>query len=117
LIVTSIGWTPASPASGNQVVFNCVIKNQGTGATPAGVIHGVQFAVDGSTTTNWSDNDTASLAAGASITLTATGGVNGVNYWPATSGAHSVQAWVDDVNRIAESNENNNKLTANLTVP
>ena len=117
LIVTSIGWTPASPASGNQVVFNCVVKNQGTGATPAGTIVGVQFSVDGSATTNWSDNDTASLAAGASVTLTATGGVNGVNYWPATSGAHTVQAWVDDVNRITESNENNNKLTANFTVP
>jgi subtilase family serine protease len=40
-----------------------------------------------------------------------------VNYWPATSGSHTVQAWVDDVNRIAESNENNNKLTANFSVP
>jgi subtilase family serine protease len=39
-----------------------------------------------------------------------------VNYWIATAGSHSVTAWVDDVNRIAESNENNNKLTETVSV-
>ena len=38
-------------------------------------------------------------------------------YWTAFAGTHTVQAWVDDVNRIAESNENNNKTTAPITVP
>ena len=47
----------------------------------------------------------------------ANNGTNAVNYWPAVSGAHTVQAWVDDVNRIAESNETNNKTTASITVP
>ena len=59
----------------------------------------------------------SSLAAGASVTLTANNGTNGINYWTATSGSHTVQAWVDDVNRIAESNENNNKTTAPISVP
>jgi fibronectin type 3 domain-containing protein len=118
LIVTSISWTPNPIAAGNQVVFSCVVKNQGTAATPAGTTIGVQFAVDGATSPiNWSDTDTTSLAPGASVTLTANNGTNGVNYWPATSGSHTVQAWVDDVNRIAESNENNNKLTASFSVP
>jgi len=100
------------------VVFSCVVKNQGSVATPAGTIIGVQFAVDGVTTPiNWSDTDTTSLAPGASVTLTANNGTNGVNYWTATSGSHSVQAWVDDVNRIGESNETNNKTTAPFTVP
>jgi fibronectin type 3 domain-containing protein len=118
LIVTSISWTPSPIASDNHVVFSCVVKNQGTAATPAGTIVGVQFAVDGVTSPiTWSDTDTNSLAPGASVTLTANNGTNGVNYWPATSGSHTVQAWVDDVNRIAESNENNNKLTANFSVP
>jgi len=118
LIVTSVSWSPTSPTSGGHVVWSCVVKNQGNTATPAGTIIGVQFAVDGATTPiNWSDNDTTSLAPGASVTLSATGGTNGVNYWTATSGSHSVQAWVDDVNRIAEANENNNKLSATVAVP
>jgi hypothetical protein len=50
------------------------------------------------------------------VTLTANNGTNGVNYWTATSGTHSVQAWVDDVNRIAESNKNNNTLVVPFTV-
>jgi len=117
LVVTSVSLSPALPTSGSQVVFSAVIKNQGSTATPAGTITGVQFAVDGATSpVNWSDNTTSSLAPGASVTVTATGGTNGVNYWTATSGAHSVQAWVDDVNRIAESNENNNTLSQSFTV-
>jgi len=117
LIVTSVTLSPASPNTGDHVVFSAVVKNQGNTATPAGTIIGVQFAVDGTTSPlNWSDTDTASLAAGASVTLTANNGTNGVNYWTATSGSHSVQAWVDDVNRIAEANENNNKTSQAFTV-
>jgi len=98
-------------------VFTAVVKNQGTAATPSGTVLGVGFALDGATgATNWEDSDTASLAPGASVTLTATGGSNGTNYWTASGVSHSVTAWVDDVNRIAESNENNNKVTANFTV-
>jgi len=117
LIVTSVSLNPASPSNGNHVVFSAVVKNQGSVATPSGTIIGCQFAVDGVTTPiNWSDTDTTSLAAGASVTLTANNGTSGVNYWTATTGSHTVQAWVDDVNRIAESNENNNKLVASFTV-
>ena len=117
LIVSSMTWTPANPQPGDHVVFTVVVTNQGTQATPAGTVLGVGFDFDGSmVATVWEDTDTASLAPGASVTLTATNGTAGVNYWIATAGAHSVTAWVDDVNRIAESNENNNKLTETVTV-
>jgi subtilase family serine protease len=115
LIVTAISWSPTSPVTGNAVTFSATIKNQGTAATPAGVIHGVSFSVDG-TQMNWSDTNTNSLAAGASITLTANNGIGGSSTWTATSGSHTILANVDDVNRIAESNESNNTLTAPLTV-
>ena len=69
LIVTGLTWTPASPQAGNAVAFTATIKNQGGSATPA-IKHGVNFTVDGAQVA-WSDNDTASLAPGASITLTA----------------------------------------------
>jgi hypothetical protein len=117
LVVSSLTWSPANPAPGDHVVFTAVVTNQGTAPTPAGTIVGVGFYLDGATAANvWEDTDTTSLAPGASITLTATGGAASVNYWIATAGSHSVTAWVDDVNRITESNESNNKLTETVSV-
>jgi hypothetical protein len=113
LIVTGISWSPSSPAVGQAVTFSATIKNQGTRATPGGIIHGVLFSVDG-TPVNWSDNSTASLAAGASRTVTATGGPSGPSTWTVTSGTHTILANVDDINRMAESNESNNTLTTSL---
>ena len=115
LIVTAISWSPASPVAGNAVTFSATIKNQGTAATPSGVIHGVSFSVDG-TQVNWSDTNTSSLAAGASITLTANSGPSGSSTWTATSGTHTILANVDDVNRIPESIEDNNALSAQFSV-
>ena len=115
LVVTDISWSPASPAGGNAVTFSATIKNQGTGATPAGVINGVAFQIDGAGTTLWSDNNTSSIPAGSSVTVTVNGGIAG-STWIATPGTHSILAWVDDVNRMVETNENNNQYTKNLTV-
>jgi hypothetical protein len=115
LIVTQIGLSPMSPTASQAVTFSATVKNQGTAATPAGTIVGVLFSVDG-TSVSWSDTNTQSLAAGATVTLTANGGPSNLATWTATSGSHQVAAFVDDVNRIPESNEGNNKLTLSLTV-
>jgi hypothetical protein len=115
LVVTDVTWAPASPASGNQVTFTATIKNQGTAATAAGTIVGVSFTVDG-TQVNWSDNNTTSLAAGASRTQTANGGPTGTATWTASGTTHTVAANVDDVNRITESNEANNTFSKSLTI-
>jgi hypothetical protein len=113
LVVTSVAWTPVSPQAGNAMAFSATIKNQGGAATPS-IKHGVNFTVDG-VQVAWSDNHTSSLAAGASVTLTANGGPRGAT-WAATVGNHTVQAYVDDQNLIAETNEANNTLSAALTV-
>ncbi|WP_139903016.1 CARDB domain-containing protein [Clostridium thermarum] len=115
LVVTDISWNPANPAAGNAVTFSATIKNQGTGTKTAGIINGVSFMVNG-TQVSWSDNNTSALAPGESITVTANGGPSGSATWTATSGSHTITAWVDDVNRIAESNENNNQYSESLTV-
>jgi len=115
LVVTGVSWSPANVAAGQPATFSATVKNQGTGATPAGVIIGVGFSIDGTEVT-WSDTDTQSLLPGASVTLTANSGPAGNSAWTAVSGPHSLLAWVDDVNRIAESNESNNKLSTPLTV-
>lgn len=104
-----------APAAGDGVRFSAVVRNQGTAPTPAGVIHGVLFTVDGMPVT-WSDNFSSSLAPGQSVTLTANGGPQSA-VWAARSGNHTVVAFVDDVNRITdEFNESNNTLSRTLKV-
>src|SRR5439155_470161 len=104
-----------SPTAGQAVTFSATVKNQGTAPTPAGTIVGALFSVDG-TPASWSDTHTQALAAGATITLTANGGPSNLATWTATSGSHQVLAFVDDIDRIHESNEDNNKLTLSFTV-
>jgi glucan endo-1,3-alpha-glucosidase len=117
LVVTGLTMTPTNPKAGDHVVFTAAVLNQGTVATPVGTVVGVGFDLDGSAAASvWEDTDTTALAPGASVTLMATGGTIGGNYWIATGGSHSVTAWVDDVNRIPETNESNNKLTETLSV-
>ena len=113
LVVSKVSWSPANPAPGQATTFSATITNYGKTTKAAGTINGVAFRVDGNLTT-WSDTNTAALAPGQSITVTSNSGPSGSATWNATSGAHTIEAWVDDVNRIGEINENNNKLTAPL---
>ena len=117
LVVTDISWTPAKPASGDAVTLSATIKNQGDAPTPAGTKHGVLFTFDDGAAGPgvWSDTHTAAVAPGASVTLTATGGSAGAT-WKAVLGTYTVKATVDDVNRIAESNENNNVMIKEIVV-
>ena len=101
VIVTSLSY-----ASG---VFTSTVKNQGTGAAPAGILIGVGYSVDGVSRT-WG-GVSGPLAAGASVTI----GTNGGPYTIPT-GTHTFTAHVDDVNRFAESNETNNLLSQSITV-
>ena len=117
LVVTDISWTPANPAPGSPVTFKATIKNQGDAPTPAGTKHGVIITFDDGAAGPgvWSDTYTSSIAPGQWVTLTATGGSAGAA-WKAVEGTHAVKAHVDDVNRIAESNENNNVRTEQIAV-
>jgi hypothetical protein len=114
LVVTDVSWSPAHPEAGQSVLFSATISNQGTAATPGGVIHGVGFSVDGSVVC-WAAGHSASIAPGDSVTVTADGGFSGPA-WTAAPGAHSLMANVDDVNRMTESDEGNNTRTETLTV-
>ena len=115
LIVTDVTWSPASPHTGNSVVFTATVKNIGVAATPAGVIVGVGFKVDGHSA-GCNGSSSASLAPGASITLTAN--ACSPNAWTALVGTHTVVATVDDPAnaQIRESNEANNTLSKTITV-
>jgi hypothetical protein len=116
LVVTAITYSPSVPTAGQNVTFSATIKNQGTDVTPAGTVVGVQFSVDGVAQT-MSTNYSQSIPAGGTVTLTANTGTSGTATWPASTGPHSIEAFVDYNNLISnELNEGNNKLTANLTI-
>lgn len=120
LIVTGAA-TTETPAVGAPVRFVATVKNAGNASTPGGVTHGVLFLVDGHDEfTTYSGNDANALAAGQSRAYTASGGVAGTtngSWTPTAAGRYRVTAIADDVNRIAESNENNNAYSFDLDVP
>lgn len=113
LVVTDISWTPEKPAVGQAVTFKATIKNQGDGATPSGITNKVAFSVDGTAVT-WADNVNSSLAAGASITMTANAGVAGAT-WNMASPNQTITATVNVPNLITESNTANNTFSKVLT--
>jgi parallel beta-helix repeat protein len=103
VIVTSLTYDTATG------LFTSVVKNQGTVATPAGVVIGVGYFVDGTQRT-WGDLN-SSIAAGASATIGSRGGA-----YTIPSGTHTIMAHADDTNLFAESNETNNQLSQSITV-
>lgn len=110
LVVTGITTTPATPAPGSVVSFTASVKNQGTAATTAGVVHGVNFVVNGTTVT--ANTYTTSIAAGATVNISSNAG----STWAATVGTFTATATVDSGALIAESNETNNSFSKSITV-
>ncbi|HJT21081.1 MAG TPA: CARDB domain-containing protein [Nitrospira sp.] len=116
LVVKSISFTPTSPSAGQTIVFTAVVQNIGTADTPYnGDINaqgiGVSFTVDNGNTSSCHLSP-GPLAAGATLTLRG----DSCTPYVATSGSHTVVAFVDDVNRIAESNETDNMLSLSFSV-
>ena len=100
----------------SDVWFEAIVRNVERVAIPPRVLIRVDFRVDG-VVVAWSDTYSAGLARGASVALRANGGPDGVEFWNAVgAGAHAIQARVDRVNQIVESNETNNRRRATLEV-
>ncbi len=132
LVVEDIDWYPRNMINnGEHVTFVITVKNQGGTALSKDSKLGVLIQMDGaenyvanSNTYIWSDyyksnNLPADIQPCGTMILETNGGDCGtdVGYWTATTnGSHSVKAWVDDGNIIAESNDNNNTLTKTLIV-
>lgn len=126
LIVTAARWSDDDGQTWNalsevipagaDVLFEADVTNQGAGATPDGVVLGVSFRING-VSVSWSDTHTTALNASQSVTLQANGGPDGGAHWNnVQAGDYPFVAFVDDVNRIVESNETNNQLSASLNV-
>ena len=117
LVVTNITWTPENPQPGEEVTFSATVKNIGTDASRNAIV-GVRFDIGQlGSYVSWSDNTTASIPAGGELTVTANGGPNNKATWTAgAKGTTQVIAWVDDQNRIPESNTGDNQLTKSLEI-
>ncbi len=104
LVPTSLSY------DGTTGLFTVAVTNQGTAATPNGVVIGNAFYVDGTKVT-WGAVQ-GPLAAGASVTINSSGG----GPYTISPGTHTIGVLVDDVNRMTESNKNNNALSVSITV-
>lgn len=119
LVVTRIGATAEPVRAGEAVRLNATIKNVGSKSTPSRVTHGVLFVVaQHDKWTTFSGNFSGPLAPGAERELVASdGGDSGADgSWTPPARSYDITAMVDDVNRIAESAENNNARPFSLAV-
>ncbi len=113
LVVTSVGVTESEGQVGTNAHLIARIENHGAAATKKDVAHGVAFYVDGEFVA-WSDTYRQDLKPGQFAILRSNGGPNGSATWKITPGKHTIRAVVDDVQRIKESNEDNNSFETTL---
>ncbi|WDZ82805.1 CARDB domain-containing protein [Micromonospora cathayae] len=99
LVVTTAGWTPATPSEATPVTLSATVRNAGTAAAGATT---VDFRLGGTVV---GSAPVGALAAGATTTVTATVGTR-------TAGSYRVSAVVDPANTVAEQNNDNNTFTA-----
>jgi hypothetical protein len=102
---------------GQPAALQATVVNIGTEAVPVGVIIGVGFYLDDDAKeVTWASTQDG-LAAGADVVLSsATGPMHGGPWVPAVHGDHTLTAWVDDLDRIHEASEDNNREAATVTI-
>jgi subtilase family serine protease len=110
LVVVDFSHSPAAPQEGDTVTFTATVKNAGTASVPTGVVLGVGFQTVAGPAVAFSDTHTSGLAPGATVKLTTN------QSWTSNAGSHTVTAHVDDVNRVEENDEGNNRLAKTVTV-
>lgn len=113
LVIQDVRWSPENPKPGDEVKFTITIANIGSAPTPA-VVHGAAIKIDGKTVC-WSDTHKSPIEPKGSVTVTTNNGASGKGFWVCTPGTFKIEAVVDDVNRIDESNEKNNVKKAVLS--
>jgi beta-glucosidase len=118
LQVANIYTVPRYPLEGDKVIFLATVINYGTGPSPNAIFHEVNFKVNGKTVSR-SFISTDSIPKAGMVLLSGNlGGTNSIdNYWIAESpGSYTIEAIVDEVSAIQETNENNNSKSVQLQV-
>ena len=114
LTVEGLAWANDSGSTelkeGDAVTYSVLIKNNSSVDIPAGTVIGFKAVVDGKATVS---NQTFGngLKAGETAKLAAT------SKWTAVYGGHTVEATVDDTNKLPnEADETNNTITKSFNV-
>lgn len=110
VVVESVRSIPAAPVVGQEMRFECRVRNTGTGATPADVVIGVGYSVGGRQV-GWG-SVAGPLPAGGAVTI----GTGSAPWRPASAGTVTLTAVADDVNRFWERDETNNARSVSVTV-
>ena len=116
LILTEIRWEPENPKEGDDIIFFATIKNIGTGASPAGVKHGVAFSVNG-VVRSWSDGFFGSMAPDEEVEVSSRmEGSTGALWTVGADPTYTIKGEVNDTKDFQEADFTNNTLTAVLLV-
>lgn len=113
LTVTAIELEPPAPTAGQATNARLTAHNGGA-QIAAGVIIGANVSVD-DTEVSWASDDGVGggLGSGLSVTIT-TAGHGGP--FTMTEGDHDITVVVDDIDRVHEGSESDNRLTIPVTV-
>lgn len=113
VVIDPIYLIPSNPTAGQTVQVTAWIKNQGNADTPTGVAVGSGIQIDGAFAGSFFVRKTGGALDILRASISSPGSVN----WVATSGSHQFCAVADDIDRFAESDENNNSSCITVTVP
>jgi len=103
LVVTAVSWVPAADIeAGQEVTFTATIENNGTG--PVVDAFQVDFKIDGTSIGTSSVSPVIDVDESVQVTRT----------WTAQTGDHSIEVVADSTGSVAESDEDNNTISANL---
>jgi len=114
LRIVDIKWKPENAKKGDKLEFAAEIINQGTAATPDGVVHRVVFQID-EENLFWSDQHIDSIAPGESVIVQADGGQDGL-VWLLTEGQHIITASIDNQDKIEELDDANNDFKVQINL-
>lgn len=119
LIVTGVGIEPDAVYTGKSGYrFYLDVKNIGLKPTPAGIVTGAVFSLNGGAIGH-TDYFKDSIAIGQTVRLYSSGGSgleNGTWTAPKEEKAYTLSVYVNDINRYPEMDKSNNRLSSGFTV-
>lgn len=107
LVVGAIHLRQGEDKVGDDAHLEATIRNIGNAPTGREVLIGIRFFVNGEVVA-WSATLQTALEPGQLAVIRTNSGPDGKGTWKVVAGTHTIRALVDDVNRIPESNEDNN---------
>ena len=103
LIIDSITWSPAAPSVRDNITFTVTVENQGSGDSDESR---VDLYIDG-VSTGYKTLEQIDAGDDKQVTFT----------WRAEEGSHQIQAVVDRLDDVPESEESNNEKTVTFSIP